>query len=113
MASRSHFIGRSLVLSLNTALLLAGQSGGRVEEGKRIGAGYVNSEQFDRAAGRLEEVWEQEKSDPSVGEFLAIAYLNTEDRHSLAENQIKAFEIIHSLAGAGSRVSFLVQHSHE
>jgi hypothetical protein len=111
MAAHSHLLFWNLGLFLNTALVA--QSGGRFEEAKRMGMAYIQSEQFDRAAGRLEEVWEQDKSDPSVGEFLAIAYLNTEDRRSLAENQAKAFEIIHFLTGAGSRVSFLVQHSHE
>ena len=91
----------------------AGQSGGRFEEAKRMGMAYVNSEQFDKAAGRLEEVWEQDQSDPVVGEFLAVAYLNSEDRRSLPQNQKQAFAIIDHLVASGSRVTFLVQHSHE
>ena len=74
---------------------------------------YIQSEQFDKAAGRLEEVWEQNHADPSVGEFLAIAYLNSEDRRNLPDSEKQAFAIIDQLAAAGSRVSFLVQHSHE
>src|SRR5438874_5320584 len=91
------------------ALLEAGQSGGRFEEAKRMGMAYVNSEQFDKAAGRLEEVWEQDQSDPVVGEFLAVAYLNSEDRRSLPQNQKQAFAIIDHLVASGSRVTFLVQ----
>jgi hypothetical protein len=78
-----------------------------------MGMAYINSEQFDKAAGRLEEVWEQDKSDAVVGEFLAVAYLNSEDRRSLLQSQEQAFAIIHKLVAAGSRVTFLVQHSHE
>src|SRR5436190_24013968 len=95
-----HYLGRS-------------QSGGRFEAAKRMGMAYINNEQFDKAAGRLEEVWEQDKSDAVVGEFLAVAYLNSEDRRSLLQSQEQAFAIIHKLVAAGSRVTFLVQHSHE
>jgi hypothetical protein len=73
----------------------------------------IQGEQYDRAAGRLEEVWEQDHSDLSVGEFLALAYLNTEDRGSLPGNQTRAFAIINEITAAGGRVSFMVLHSHE
>jgi hypothetical protein len=78
-----------------------------------MGMNYIQSEQYDKAAGRLEEVWEQDQSDPAVGEYLALAYLNTEDRPSLPANQVQAFAIIHKLAADGSQVSFAVLHSHE
>jgi hypothetical protein len=91
----------------------AGQGGGRFEEAKRMGMSYIQGEQFDRASGRLEEVWEQDQSDPTVGEFLAVAYLNTEDRRMLAKMEGVAFAIIDKLVASGSRVTFLVQHSHE
>lgn len=93
------------------ALLIA--QDGRFEEAKRMGMNYIQSEQYDKAAGRLEEVWEQDQSDPSVGEYLALAYLNTEDRFSLPNNQVQAFAIIHKLVANGSEVSFAVLHSHE
>jgi hypothetical protein len=95
------------------AAALFGQSGGRFEEAKRLGIAYIQSEQFDKAAGRLEEVWEQDRSDPSVGEYLAVAYLNTENRKALPASAKQAFAIIRDLTSAGSRVTFLVQHSHE
>lgn len=93
-------------------VLLIAQDG-RFEEAKRIGMNYIQSEQYDKAAGRLEEVWEQDQSDPTVGEYLALAYLNTEDRLSLPGNQVQAFAIIHKLVANGSQVSFAVLHSHE
>jgi hypothetical protein len=89
------------------------QSGGRFEEAKRTGMSYIQSEQFDKASGRLEEVWEQDQSDPVVGEFLAIAYLNTEDRRSLPQYQKQAFAIIDKLVSSNAQVTFLVIHSHE
>ncbi len=89
------------------------QTTGRYEEAKRFGAAYIQSEQFDKAAGRLEEVWEQDESDPTVGENLAIAYLNSESRQTLAQFEKKAFALIEKLALSGASVSFLVQHSHE
>ena len=89
------------------------QTSGRFEEAKRSGMSLLQGEQFDKAAGRLEEVWEQDQSDPSVGEALSVAYLNTEDRRGLPQSQKQAFAIIHSLVDSGRRVTFLVQHSHE
>lgn len=78
-----------------------------------MGIAYIQSEQFDKAAGRLEEVWEQDQSDPTVGELLAVAYLNSEDRRMLAKYERIAFALINKLARSGSTVTFLVQHSHE
>jgi len=91
----------------------AAQNNGRFDEAKRAGMSLVQGEQYDRAAGRLEEVWEQDHSDLSVGEFLALAYLNTEDRRALPQNQTQAFAIIKELTSKGGRVSFIVLHSHE
>jgi len=60
-----------------------------------------------------EEVWEQDQSDPKFGEFLALAYLNTEDRRVLPKLEKQAYAIIRGLVTSGARVTFLVQHSHE
>jgi len=75
------------------------------DEAKRAGMSLVLGEQYDRAAAWLEEVWEQDHNDVSVGEFLALAYLNTEDRRSLPQNQKQAFAIINELTSKGGRVS--------
>src|SRR6266508_418780 len=101
---------RLTTYALSCHLLFAGgmvlaQSGGRFEEAKRMALAYINSEQFDKAAGRLEEVWEQDQSDLTVGENLALAYLNTEDKHSLPSLQKQAFAIIENLAAKNGRVS--------
>jgi hypothetical protein len=104
----------ALILSAFFAgLILEAQNSGRFEEAKRMGLAYINSGQFDKAAGRLEEVWEQDQSDASVGENLALAYLNTENRHSLPGMQKQAFAIIENLVAMNRPVSFMVQHSHE
>jgi hypothetical protein len=109
---------RSYVLFATVCAIFAGsradgQGGGRFEEAKRMGMSYIQSEQFDKAAGRLEEVWEQDQSDPTVGEFLAVAYLNSEDRRMLPKVEKQAFAIIEKLVASGARVTFMVQHSHE
>lgn len=93
---RTNFPPLCALLSLSfcgAAGFLEAQSGGRFEEAKRMGMAYVQSEQFDKAAGRLEEVWEQDRSDPAVGESLALAYLNTEERRTLPQLQKQAFAI--------------------
>ena len=78
-----------------------------------MGMAFIQSEQFDKASGRLEEIWEQDQSDLTVGEYLAVAYLNTEDRRALPRLKQQAFEIIGKLAASRARVTFLVLHSHE
>jgi len=93
--------------------LLYSQVGGRFETGKRLGIAYLEGGQYDKAAARLEEIWEQDQSDPTVAEYLAMAYLNTEDRASLKRTEKIAFELIEKSMKANSRASFLVQHSHE
>lgn len=102
-----------IVHLLLMGIVLLAQSNGRFEEAKRMALAYIRSEQFDKAAGRLEEIWEQDQSDPTVGEDLALAYLNTEDKNSLPALQKKAFAIIEELTTKDARVSFIVHHSHE
>jgi hypothetical protein len=92
---------------------LLAQTGGRFEDAKRMALAYIGSEQYDKAAGKLEEVWEQDQSDPTVGENLALSYLNTEDRHAIPTLQKQAFAIMDLLAARHERVSFIVHHSHE
>lgn len=90
------------------------QTPGRFEEAKRLGFAYVASEQFDRAAAKLEEIWETDQSDPAVGEHLAMAYFNsTEKQKDSPMMEKEAIAITEKLFAAGHRVSFMVQHSHE
>ena len=113
MLKRQQFDRLALVFLAGWATLVYAQVSGRFEEAKRLGMAHIQDEQFDKAAGRLEEVWEQTQADPSVGEYLAIAYLNTQDRRNLPDFEKQAFAIIDKLVTSGKRVSFLVQHSHE
>ncbi len=107
-------MGKVLLSAISLCILaLWGQSGGRFEEAKRMGMAYIKGEQYDKAAGRLEEVWEQDHSDPTVAEFLAVAYLNTEDKRSLPEIEKRAFQLIDTLIATRARATFMVQHSHE
>jgi len=90
------------------------QSGGRFEQQKRQGLEYVRSGQFDKAAVKLEEVWEQQRPpDPLVAEHLAIAYLNGDDRKQQKGLEERALELMEKAIASGGQASFLVNHSHE
>lgn len=78
-----------------------------------MGMAFIASGQYDKAAGRLEEVWEQDQTDPVVGEYLALAWLNTQNRRALPVLEKQAFELLDKLSKAGERITFAVQHSHE
>src|SRR5207302_5064602 len=60
-----------------------------------------------------EEVWEQDQSDASVAEGLAIAYLNGEDRRYHGELEAKAESLMRQAIRLGGTASFIVQHSHD
>jgi hypothetical protein len=107
---RSKFL---VVSVLAGAAFAFGQSGGRFDGLKRQAIGYLDSNQYDRAAGKLEEVWEQDQSDSTVAEELAVAYLNGEDRAEHPDVEGKARVLLDQLVRGGERASFLVQHSHE
>jgi hypothetical protein len=100
-----------LLLSLTPAAF--GQSGGRFEDVKRIAQQYLDSNQFDKAAGKLEEVWEQDKSDPTVAENLGIAYWNGDDRRYNANVVAKGTSVMQESLKLGGKATFLVQHGHE
>jgi hypothetical protein len=100
------------VMGLGLVSVLFGQSGGRFEETKRLALAYLDSNQYDRAAGKLEEIWQEDQSDASVAENLVIAYLNGLERLTHPEVEEKARELLHSALRAGGSATFLVQHSH-
>lgn len=63
--------------------------------------------QFDQVAGKLEEIWEQDHSDPKVAEYLAMGYLYGE------HNVDKARPVMEEAIARGGQATFLIQHSHE
>jgi hypothetical protein len=95
------------------ALTAMAQNGGRFELTKRQALAYLESSQFDKAAGKLEDIWEQEKTDATIAEDLAIAYLNGEDRQLHDEVAEKAHALAEKAIKLGGRATFLVQHSHQ
>jgi hypothetical protein len=105
------------VLVLLLPLIAGAQGNGRLEEVKRLAIGYVESardgRQFDRAAAKLEEVWEQDQTDVAIAEGLAIAYLNGDDRQYNPAAETKAIALMEKALAAGGRATFLVKHSHE
>jgi len=62
--------------------------------------------QFDQVAGRLEEIWEQDRTDPRVAEYLAMGYLYGE------HNVDKARPVMKEAIARGGQATFLIQHSH-
>ena len=88
-------------------LLLA--QGGRFEENKRAGLASLKDGKYDRAAAKLEEVYEADPSDPVVAEALATAYLNGDERKLDAKLDGKAKAIFDRQLEKGGRAVFLVQ----
>jgi hypothetical protein len=84
---------------------------------KRLAVGYVETArdggQFDKAAAKLEEVWDQDQSDPGIAEALGIAYLNGADREYNPAVEAKAVALMEKSIAGGGRATFLVKHSHE
>lgn len=91
------------------ALALGGfsQTSGRFAELTAKGIASVDQGRFNEALNALEEVWEQDQSDPAVAENLAMAYLYAD--HDLP----KARNLAEWSISKGGRASFLVQHPHE
>ena len=89
------------------------QPGGSLEQVKRLGLAYLAERDFDRAAGKLEEVWEYDQTDPAVAEKLAVAYLNGQERRTRPELATRAFDLMKTALEARGHATMLVQHSHE
>jgi hypothetical protein len=89
------------------ALCGLAQNTGRFAELTAKGIACIDQGKFNDALNALEEVWEQDQSDPAVAENLAMAYLyadhDFDKAKTLAERSIQA----------GGKASFLVQHPHE
>lgn len=94
-------------LLLFPGLLLA--QGGRFEENKRAGLASLKDGKFDRAAAKLEEVYEADPGDPVVAEALATAYLNGDERKMDPKLDGKAKTIFERQLTKGGRAVFLVQ----
>lgn len=106
--------GSLAVAAVACASLATPQSGGRFEETKSLGLTYLHRGEYDKAAGKLEEVWEMQKPpDPLVAESLAIAYLNGDDRKSEAGLDQQAFTLLEKAIAMGGQATLLVEHSHE
>jgi hypothetical protein len=98
-------VGR-LLLGVFAICALA-QNTGRLAELTAKGIACIDQGRFNDALNALEEVWEQDQSDPAVAENLAMAYLYAD--HDLNKAKTLAERSIE----AGGKASFLVQHPHE
>jgi hypothetical protein len=86
---------------------LAAQNTGRFADLIARGHASLEAGKYNQAVNSFEEVWEQDQSDPSVAEGLAMAYLYA-DRDALRSKPLAELAI-----GKGGRATFFVQHSHE
>ena len=108
---------RRLILNILTLSELAAGTGawfrpypqntGRFAEQTRIGSEFVEKGKYRQAINVLEEIWEQDQSDPAVAENLGIAYLYGE------RDAAAALKYMEQAIALGGRASFLMQHAHE
>ena len=68
------------------AFTLFAQNTGRLAELTAKGIAYLDQGKFNDAVNALEQVWEQDQSDPAVAENLGMAYLYAD--HDLAKENI-------------------------
>jgi tetratricopeptide (TPR) repeat protein len=97
---------RILALSV-FVLTISAQNNGRYAELSAKGIAYLDQGRFNEALNAFEEIWEQDQTDPTIAENLAMAYLYAD--HDLN----KARALSERAIQAGGKASFLVQHPHE
>jgi hypothetical protein len=98
----------SLLFGLWVAVgLVPAQQNGRFALLKSQAFTLFDRGQYDQVAGKLEEVWEQDQSDPKVAAYLAMGYLYGE------HDPLKAKPLMKAAIDLGGQAMFLVQHSHE
>ena len=100
-----------LLYALTTMLVvlvaLPLQNTGRLTERTAQGIEFIERGRYNNAVNVLEEIWEQDRSNPAVAENLAIAYLYGD------RNTAKARQYMEQAIAGGGRASFLMQHAHE
>lgn len=94
-------------LILLTACAALAQQNGRFATLKSQAFDYFDRGQYDKVAGKLEEIWEQDHSDLKVGEYLAMGYIYGD------KDLAKAQPIMKEVLAKGGQATFLIQHSHE
>jgi hypothetical protein len=113
---RTRGIPRDLELMSKTRCCIAillfcfaafGEQNGRFAVLKEQGFVLFERGQYKEMAGKLEEVWENDQSDPKVAEYLAMGYLYGEKSASKAE------PVMLIALDKGGQATFLMQHSHE
>lgn len=90
-----------------TCSCISAQNTGRFAALTSKGIELIDKGRYNEAVNALEEVWEQDQSDPAVAENLGLAYLYA-DRDS-----VKAQGLMETAIAAGGRASFVMQHAHE
>jgi hypothetical protein len=93
------------------AVPVVAQQNGRFASLKVQAFDLFERKQYAQVAGKLEEIWETDKSDPKVSEYLAMGYLYGDK--SVEQKTIDKVEQLmkESIAKSG-QATFIVQHSH-
>jgi hypothetical protein len=110
---------RLTIAWLANALCLCGpliaQQNGRFADLKAKAFDAFEKNHFAEVAGTLEQVWEEDQTDPKVAEYLAMGYLYGE--HDMAKyderNLAKARPLMDKAIALGGQATFLVIHSHQ
>ena len=104
---RSIWASAPLIATVCLCGLLSGQQNGRFADLKAQAFDAFEKGKYAEVAGKLEEVWEEDQSDPKVAEYLAIGYLYGE------RNLTKAQPLMEKAIILRGQATFLVIHSHE
>ena len=86
---------------------VAAQNTGRFTELTGRALDLIERGRFQQAINLLEEVWEQDRSNPAVVENLGLAHLYAD------RDVAKARQFMEQAIRAGGRASFLMHHAHE
>jgi hypothetical protein len=102
-----HFLLAVVWVAAFLALNLGAGQSGRHADLKMQGIQAFEKGRYSETAGKLEEIWEEDQSDPKVAEYLAMGYLYGE------KSVEKAAPVMQKAIADGGQASFLVVHSHE
>jgi hypothetical protein len=83
------------------------QQSGRFADLKSRALELFQKGRYAEVAGKMEEIWEQDKSDPKVAEYLAMGYLYGE------HDSVRAAPLMRQAIAEGGQATFLSAHSHD
>ena len=107
MNFRWRFLLQAILCLASSCLPMRAQQNGRFADLKEQAFNLFQKGRYAEVAGKMEEIWEQDQSDPKVAEYLAMGYLYGE------HDADKARPLMDQAIAKGGQATFLVAHSHE